>query len=60
MPGAPPLPLGIYDTPDDIPGVDSIEIPSGDISRWIRDTTRFMERIEDTIPGTRSWFTRGL
>jgi hypothetical protein len=60
VPGVPPVPLGIYDSEDDIPGVDSIRLPDGDISRWIRDTTRLAERIEDALPGARSPFTRGL
>lgn len=60
MPGVPPLPIGVYDSEDDIPGVESIEIPTGKISGWLRDVTKFMERIEDTLPGARSPFTRGL
>ncbi len=43
--------MGIYDSEDNIPGVDSIEVPSGDISRFLRDATRFLERLDDLKPG---------
>jgi hypothetical protein len=40
--------------------VDSIRVPDGKVSRFIRDTTSFMEHIEDTIPGGRNFFVRDL
>jgi hypothetical protein len=56
----PPIPLGIYDAEDDIPGVESIRLPDAAISRWIRDATAFAERLEDALPGSSHIFTRGL
>ncbi len=57
---SPPIPLGLYDTEDDIPGVDSIEVPTGDISRFIRDVTRFIERLDDLKPGLGDFIERLL
>jgi hypothetical protein len=53
----PPVPLGLYDHPDDTPGIESIEIPAARIPRFLHDTTRFLESIDDTLPGSASrWF----
>jgi hypothetical protein len=60
IPGVVPIPLGIFDHEDDEPLVSSIRVPDGDITRWIRDTTRFIERIEDALPGSKLPFVKQL
>lgn len=44
------VPLGIYNRPSDVVGVQSVEIPTGSVSRVLRDATRFVKRLEDAIP----------
>jgi len=43
--------LGIYDHEDDIPGVESIEVPAGWLSKGASAVTRFLERMDDLVPG---------
>lgn len=52
----PPIVLGIYDSPDDTPGVSSVLIPEGWATRGARDVTRFLERIDDVVPGLSNFF----
>jgi hypothetical protein len=49
--GRPPIPLGIFDHPDSQPGVATLPIPDGWLSRGVRDLTRFAERLDDLLPG---------
>lgn len=46
------MPLGLFDHEDDQPGVGSIELPSGSITRTLRSATSFLERLDDLIPGS--------
>ncbi len=48
----PLTPLGLYDHPDDTPGVGSIEVPSIGISRQLRRAQAFIESLDDLIPGS--------
>lgn len=43
--------LGIYDHPDDTPGVESYKLPSNTVTNFVRDAQRFSEKIDDAIPG---------
>jgi len=43
--------LGIYDTPDDTPGVSSIPLPNGWLSSGAAALTRALERLDDLVPG---------
>lgn len=40
-----------------MPGVESVEIPSVGISRFLRSATKFLEDVDDALPGSAStWF----
>lgn len=49
--GPVPLPLGLYASEDDTPGVSSYEVPAGSISSALRAATHFLESIDDITPG---------
>lgn len=53
------MPLGLYDHADDTPGVTSIEIGSNVATRFLRDATRFLERLDDALPGLGDFFGIG-
>ena len=46
-----PTPIGVFDYEDTQPGVSSVELPVGTITRFLRDATRLAERLDDAIPG---------
>lgn len=50
------MPLGLFGTPDDQPGVNSVELPSNTITRTLRDVTKFLERLDDLVPGLSTSF----
>lgn len=39
-----------------MPGVNSVELPAGSISRTLRDTTAFLKRLDDLVPGLGDFF----
>lgn len=51
MSQSPKYPLGIYDHEDDVPGIESIEIPANKMTGFVRDAISFAESIDDLIPG---------
>lgn len=51
----PHYPAGVYDHPSPVPGVDSVQLPDGEVSRFLRDATRFVKRITDLVPGSDDW-----
>lgn len=51
------MPLGLFDHEDEVPGIESVEIPSTGISRFLRSATKFLEDVDDALPGSAStWF----
>jgi hypothetical protein len=45
------MPIGLYTYPDDIPGVESIEIPANKVTRVARQAWGWAERLDDQLPG---------
>lgn len=52
-----PAPLGFYDRPSDVVGVDSVLVPHGRVSRVLRDVTSFVKRLDDLVPGLGDFLT---
>ena len=44
------FPVGIYTYPDDIPGVESIEIPANKVTEFARKGMEWAESLDDLIP----------
>lgn len=45
--GAPPLPLGVYDSPSPEPGVSSLKIGDSEIPRLLQKATSWAKTITD-------------
>ena len=53
---APPhIPAGIYDRPSDVIGFDSVKVPDGRVSQFLRDATKFTKWLTDFGIGPDDW-----
>lgn len=47
----PPVPLGVFDRPSDVPGVSSVPVGQGDVARLLRKGTALYKTLGDLVPG---------